>query len=304
VKLAVMASLACACWARAAPEHEQGLPSGKLDRVTGTVIGQVVAESGPARHFGVTLTRSVGQLEDYERTVEVSATDGRFRVASVEPGKWELILASPEFAQRVVSGVEIARGSTRDLGTINVSRGFRIDGRVTDARMTPVPDAEVTIRQRGYGQPLPEAERNLSMLAHGVLVARTDAFGMFVIENFAELEDNFAMIVARARDRRVSVYRFVPNYNATLDLVVAPTGTLEGTITGDGPRAHVVAMPVGVSQPAPFYAKLGDNRFRFEDLPEGDYNVFVVDDDHTSNPSIQRISITAGTSSQTTLAGP
>jgi uncharacterized GH25 family protein len=107
--------------------------------------------------------------------------DGAFRVEDLEPGKYDVRILGPEFAQLTKRDVELTAGKTTDLGTITVARGRKLTGRVIDPSGAPVAGARVTVSTRllsmeGAGDQMSQIEEMT-----GARIATTDQDGDFTI---------------------------------------------------------------------------------------------------------------------------
>ncbi len=70
---------------------------------------------------------------------------GVIKVDDVTPGTYDVRLRGVDFAEHVLKGVKIDPGKATDLGTITVTRGRRVTGKVVDATGSPVAGATVKI---------------------------------------------------------------------------------------------------------------------------------------------------------------
>lgn len=107
--------------------------------------------------------------------------DGAFRIEDLEPGKYDVKIMGPEFAQLTKRDVELEAGKTTDLGTIQVARGRKLTGRVIDPSGSPVSGARVTVSKtllsmEGAGDQMSQIEEMT-----GARIATTDQDGDFTI---------------------------------------------------------------------------------------------------------------------------
>jgi protocatechuate 3,4-dioxygenase beta subunit len=80
----------------------------------------------------------------------VSDAQGRFRLANVSAGRFDLRATRPGFAEADLRGILIAEGEPRaDLGEITLLPGAAIEGIVVDERDRPVQGAEVELTPFG-----------------------------------------------------------------------------------------------------------------------------------------------------------
>ncbi|MFW5875356.1 MAG: carboxypeptidase regulatory-like domain-containing protein [Myxococcota bacterium] len=100
-------------------------------------------EAAPLEGAEVALRRGARTVEETH-----SNSSGSFEIHLVPEGNYELIVDHPDFSSRSVSTVVRASGrglEPVDVGTIELSAGGRITGRVTDRHGDPVGGAEVAL---------------------------------------------------------------------------------------------------------------------------------------------------------------
>jgi hypothetical protein len=288
----------CACWPGSPTEPVLG--ERHVRTPSARVTGQVMIDGKPARHYGVTLVHSdiwgVAELP----TEVASAKDGRFEITTADPGPWDVIIAGRDFARRELLGKEFKRGHVTDLGVIEVARGSELDGRVTDEQGAPVTDAvvRVTTTRKASEYSVPPPTEDLARIARGLFESKTDSIGHYQISNFASLESEHSTIVAYSKDGAASVPLLLSNHSATMDLVVLPTGSIDGTVVG-APRGIVVADAVGVALAASSFCSIAAGAFSFKDLPVGDYYVYKFP--ITARSAAQRVTVVAGTSTHVVI---
>jgi hypothetical protein len=244
VRAAIAIAVAsCSCWTQSART-----PARHLERVERrhppVLVGRVTLDGKPVRFYGVTLE----QWRDYLPTVEVSNAHGRFEISDVSTGSWDVIIAGPGFARRIIVHQRIDSEKVLDLGQIEVERGSVVDGHITDAQGAPMPHATVAIMQ---SVSCCDPKDELTMLARGWFETTTDANGAYAIDGFIRLDDTYPWIFARS-DGQLSFPIMLSNRSATIDLVVVPTGRVEGTVNGPLHGSDIVgASPIGVPNVAP-----------------------------------------------------
>ncbi|MEE8523978.1 MAG: carboxypeptidase regulatory-like domain-containing protein, partial [Thermoanaerobaculia bacterium] len=83
-----------------------------------------------------------------DRPDSVTGADGRFEIADVAPGRYDLEAEAASFAVAAVPGIEILDGTGElDLGTIVLIPGATIEGRVVDPRGRPIEGAGIRVIQ-------------------------------------------------------------------------------------------------------------------------------------------------------------
>lgn len=145
-----------ASWSRSTGGRED--PSG-LRLVLGrgrTAFGRVVDEDGePVAGAEVTLLRSLGAevraVDAREAAVDDSLYragtdgDGRFEIAGLPAGWFDVEVRQPGLLPLVRPGVELGEDIEADLGTLTLRRGVALEGRVVDPLGRPVSEAEVRV---------------------------------------------------------------------------------------------------------------------------------------------------------------
>jgi hypothetical protein len=74
-----------------------------------------------------------------------SAHDGAFQLQEIDPGTYDILFQSPEFADFMQHDVKIEPGVTTDLGVITVPRGRTLGGKVVDSAGAVVAGAKIRI---------------------------------------------------------------------------------------------------------------------------------------------------------------
>jgi hypothetical protein len=306
-KLAIFATsiyLVASCGPRTsnyvmAPSHKPTLePSREVAPHGSAISGRVLFGGRPVRYFGVTVTSNfAGVILGHANVFH--AADGRFRVAVPEAGSWDLIIAGPGFARRVLAGNEVEEGKTRDVGDVVVARGHTIRGVVRDAGGAPMPSADIALVATEFS----DVSGELDQLARGNIYTRTDDRGAYEIEGSAiePLAIGTPQISATTRDRRASLPTAVPDSDTRIDLTVGLTGTLEIAVTGSV-QTTVIVNPVGNHSVSLPVHQIGDV-YRL-DVPVGDYEIATVLIGQTVSLQRRQVSVSAGAIAAVTIAVP
>jgi hypothetical protein len=118
----------------------------------GAIEGNVVdAETGaPVTRFTISTPDRVERLADepsrwnpFAAGRELESADGKFVLDSLEPGKVGLVFSAPAHIDSPLS-VDVLESETTAVGTVALTRGATIRGRVVDRAGAPVPGAQVT----------------------------------------------------------------------------------------------------------------------------------------------------------------
>lgn len=138
-----------------------------------TLVGKIALESGrpPA----------LANIQLGYHPATPAGPDGTFRIEDLEPGKYDVKVLGPEFAQLTKRDVELEAGKTTDLGTLTAVRGRKLTGRVLDPSGSPVAGAHVTVSKtllsmEGAGDQMDQIQEMT-----GARVATSDQDGNFTI---------------------------------------------------------------------------------------------------------------------------
>ena len=147
-----------------------------------------------------------------------------------------------------------------DLGTIRLSRGASIRGRVVDATKTPIQAAEIAMRRSGVGQFFPRENDARHMRAHSA------SDGTFLLQNLAA--GTFRLSVSVPRLARFESERITLARDDELDIgdiVIGDGETIHGVVvdsTGEpirGAKVNLIGLNVR------FQSEIQtDNKGRFE----------------------------------------
>lgn len=241
----------------------------------GAIKGRVAFDDGtPAQVFVVS-------LGGFRGGTPVTAKDGAFELTDVPPRTYQVSIRGPDFEQTTVADVDVAPGQTVDLGTITVRKGRSITGRVVTAQGAPVAGATVVLGKTLFGSGSstsiggrfgpPGAQRNKT--------TTTDDRGEFAIHGVPSYTLN---IVAEHDEAGRTAPVTIPGSRESvhgLELVMQPTGALEGIVTIGGKPADGIRVSCQ-SQTVPgaiFGVATGaDGRFRFDRLAPGSYMVSAM----------------------------
>ena len=228
-------------------------------RGDGQLRGRVALEDGhPAESFSL----SLGPVAP----LPFAGGDGAFLLAA-PAGRHPLTVTGPAFATRKLDEVTVTEGEVRDLGTITVKRGRSITGRVLGPDGAPVAGAQVVAGQflsGGGSQLYIPTESGESQ------ETTSDEGGRFVLIGFQP--GPLVVVAGKPGQGRSDSIPIPPQQaSARLDLVLRPTGALDGRVTRDGqpfPETVVIATrQMGTSN---FFVMSGpDGRFALDALAPG-----------------------------------
>ena len=273
-------------------------PGGEPVRIVipadGRIVGKVAFADGSA-------PSSFHAALGWARAVPFASDDGAFELVA-QAGPHTLTISGLGFVE-TRREVVVTGGAKTDVGTIVVAAGRSISGRVLDARGVPVEKAKVVAGSllTGGGSELYVPDESI-----GARDTETDGDGRFVLAGFSTT----AVTVVAGKDGvgRSASIRIPPGTDsATLDLVLAPTTGLDGTITRDGkPVADtiVIAQPVGATGSNFFVATGPDGSFAIDSLAPGAYVVYPMLGGGGGSPKdmyTQRVEVALGARAKATI---
>ena len=252
----------------------------------GRVVGKIALDGkAPVRFF-----ISVG---DYGRPF--SSADGAFALP-VAGGKHAVSISGPGFVEKQVRDVEVTEGKDTDVGTITVTAGRSISGRVLDANGAPVVKAKVAAGAllTGGGKELyiPDESRFAKD-------TDTDEEGRFTLDGFGPTSQT----VVAGKDgvgRNPGIQLPAGTDSVRLELVLQPTTGLDGKITREGkPAADVViiATPIGAVASNFFTTTGPDGTFALDALAPNAYIVYPMFGGGGNKPKdiyVRRVDVVAG----------
>ncbi len=170
----------------------------------------------------------------------LTGAEGRFEIADLAAGRYDLEVRAAGFAPARVPGVQVTDAERRaDFGTVVLVPGASIEGRVTDAGGAAVADAEITLdtgRQGFMAVSPPEPTE----------AAKTDKRGRFVVADLLPGQP-VTLIVSKQGYGSEVVTSLRPPTEEPLAIVLEAAGRIKGKVvdTRDNPirGARVMARP-------------------------------------------------------------
>jgi hypothetical protein len=207
-----------------------------------------------------------------------AATDaaGRFEIADLPPGSFELTASGAGYAPLQVPGLEIPAGEGRtDLGTLLLAPGAALEGIVVDPGGKPVAAADVLVAEPGGRFPLPSLARQDAPPA-----ATTAQDGSFRIEDRRPGE-TLDLTVRRSGYAPAAVPGVQVPSETPLRVVLVPAAVVEGrTVDPDGkPVAGAFVLIEAAEEEV---ARIGafrsatsadDGSFRIADVAPGAFQI-------------------------------
>ena len=256
------------------------------------VSGRVVLDGKPVDYFGVLV--DAPDALTYGRPIVVRSTDGQFEQHDLRPGTWGVAIVGPGFVRKELPSVAVVDGKVTDLGEVVVERGRSVSGRTLDERGTPIGGATVMITTHHSTS---EAA-SLDDALRGTRTAVSDPAGHYVIDG---IEPGQSELVIQAHaGSGLAPARDLAATDSVVDLVLARTGTIDGTVANFDGANRVWARRVDTRDRYFAEVDLAGN-FHVEHLPSGDYEV-TLSGHNTLVP--ERVTVVADASVSVSFALP
>ena len=228
----------------------------------------------------------------------LTAADGSFRVTGIEPGNNNVVVATKRGLLSVIRpGIQLKAGKEKDLGSLRMELGEEVYGSVTDASGDPIAGAEILIAQGGavgevhFSAPPMRSSADGSFTAAGfktgkvIAAARRRPGDPWVISNAQSVMRDLNIVLSQGHNLTVRLNSTAgrPIENVELDLF--PGRSNDGAI---------VMKRFGFSKPVATEDNLEilpDGRYRFTDIPAGDYQLIARAPGHAVGG--QQIKLTA-----------
>ena len=230
----------------------------------GGLRGKIVATGGSAPSLAL-----VAAGWEYR----VTTKDGTFELGDMTPGKYDLRVSGPDFAEVNRGDVVVTDGKITDVGTITVTAGRNLRGRVVDPKGTPVEGARVMVGKMIFGDGKTSAGNDPDSAEQaGLRTGMTGADGTFAVRGISK---DGGVVVAEHTTAGRSISIELPPGTADVEgvtLTLRGYGSLVGQVTRKGQPvagATVSATPVGSSGQAVFVQSGTDGRFVMDRVPEG-----------------------------------
>lgn len=225
------------------------------------------------------------------------ASDGAFQLKDVTPGSYDVTFRGLEFAELIQHDVKIEPGKTTDLGTVTVTRGRTLTGKVVDKAGAPVAGAKVKAGAMLISVADPDRADSIDALS-GVHSTVSDQDGRFTLAGIPEKATN---VIADHPDRGRSLAVAVPEGQAdppAVTLALYGFGSVTGKVTRNGqpvPDLAVSESSKGGGAQGQFTKTGSDGSFTLAKVPEGPHIINAMQQALMSMKSTSvTVQVTAG----------
>lgn len=239
----------------------------------GTIAGRVVDSDGrpiPEYTVAFAIWEPAMQSAAMPPGRPLTSADGSFKIDGVPANRYLIAVSGPGIVEwRTSSGVDIRSGRLTDLGTIKVSTGEQITGRVLSRAGEPVRGADIAMAVADKPEQIQHVE--------------SDSDGRF---RLPVVPRGAAVKVRASTEQNASEWVPVPPGATSIDVVMNdPTrGSVRGVIIDAGhpvaERTIALTLPgVGIPgenlKPEALTATLDSGRFALDNIPAGAYVLWV-----------------------------
>jgi protocatechuate 3,4-dioxygenase beta subunit len=276
-------------------QHGTAARTGDKDvRITlaapGTLIGKVaLAGSGAAPKLA---TVAIGFQ------APTPATDGAFQLKEITPGSYDVTFRGLEFAELIQHDVKIEPGKTTDLGTVTVTRGRKLTGKVIDKAGAPVAGAKIRAGTMLISMADAGDQTDGIDTLSGIRSTVSDQDGAFTLVG---LPPKATSVMADHPDRGRSLAAAIPEGEADppdVTLALRGFGSIVGKVTRKGqPVADVTIgeSSKGGGAQGQFTKTGSDGSFTLAKVPEGPHVINAMQQALMSMKSTSvTVQVTAG----------
>ena len=266
----------------------------------GSLVGKVAiaGDSAPPRLVTVALGFQM----------PTPATDGAFQINDVAPGTYDVTFRGIDFADLIKHDVKIEAGKPTDLGTVTVTRGRRLTGKVVDKAGAAVAGAKIKLGEMLFSSAdSPEQVEGFESMS-GIRSAVSDQDGMFTIIG-VPLKATNAMADHPERGRSLAIP--IPEGAADpppVTLALRGFGSIAGKVTKKGepmPGLTIGESSKGGGAQSQFTQTGTDGTFTMAKVAEGPHVLNVMQPSLMSMKSTSvPVQVTAGKQSTVNVEVP
>jgi carboxypeptidase family protein len=213
---------------RVALSRGRGIAGSVTDKDEAVLPGAIVRATKAAPAEGGRMIRMIGPGSPDEKPIEATTgDDGRFLVAGLPDGKFDLEIKRRGYAPRKLPSIEVgSKAETVDVGAIVLAPGETLNGHVRDRAGAPIEGAEIVVREAQAG---PVFMTGAFAAASQAPDAVTDGAGFFSAADLSA-ERRYAIDVKR----RGYIAGGLPNVDLSrgepVDIVLAPASDIGGRV--------------------------------------------------------------------------
>lgn len=257
---------------------QQGTPAKTGDKnikitlaADGSVIGKLALENGSAPKLA---TIQLGY-----KPGTPAAGDGTFKLTDVAPGKYDLRVRGPDFAEFVQRDVEVKPGKPTDLGTLTLMRGRKLVGKVIDGAGNAVPGAKVKTGDMLFSMQGAEDQMETWEEMAGMRSGVTDQDGRFTLIGIAKKATSvIADHTTRGRSNAAELPAGTDD-PPPVTLTLRGYGTISGKVTSKGQPvggATITETPKGGGAQVRMVQSEEDGTFTLTKVSEGTHVVSAM----------------------------
>jgi protocatechuate 3,4-dioxygenase beta subunit len=205
--------------------------------------------------------------------------DGAFHINDVAPGTYDVTFRGAEFADLIQHDVKIEPGKPTDLGTVTVTRGRKLVGKVVDKAGAPVAGAKIKLGAMLFSSADATEQVEGFESMSGIRSTLSDQDGMFVVVG---VPPKATSAMADHPDRGRSLAVAIPEGEADpppVTLALRGFGSIAGKVTKKGepvPSVAVGESSKGGGAQTQFTQTGADGTFSLARVPEGPHVLNVV----------------------------
>ncbi len=236
----------------------------------GGIKGKVAYANGSVPEV---FTVSVG----WQSGTPFSSKDGSFELSDLPPQSFTVTVRGDGLDQAQKTDVVVSEGKVTDVGTITVSQGRSLTGRVVDSNGSPVPGAQVSAGRVIFGDgSSAQTSGSRNPMARGTKTVTTDDSGNFGIRGLGLGDISLVADHETIGRSEAITYQQTSASVSDLTLVLKKTGALQGIVRKAGvPEPDIIIIATSVSAPAVTFnvASGQDGSYRFDRLIADTYRV-------------------------------
>jgi protocatechuate 3,4-dioxygenase beta subunit len=246
----------------------------KPAEATATLLGRVVRDGAPVSRFAI-VRRGRAEYDWITDPAMLESPDGRFALPGLRESSCTVHVLALGCTWTSTKTIELAPGTTVDLGDIVLQRGLRITGTVCNDAGDPIAGARVVIGHDSI------RDDELHAAVEGTFETTADASGNFAFDG-VHLDGTQHNIHVPVRIRAshpthgASSGHVLSGTDETVRLVLLPTGAIDGVVDPHGSLHNGVTIRPRSGDDARSAKVRPSGAFVVENLLPGEYNLELV----------------------------